>query len=185
MKRVGRTERAGNRLQNLTIHMHHGIVAALVVQACLAINPAKAQEIELGEPALVVDRTTPDGTKVMFDATAIAGLARLEFMTSTPWTTGVHSFSGPSLLALLREARAVGKDIRLDALNGYSVEIPVDQLTETAPIVADRIDGKPFSIRDKGPLWVIYPYDSDVEFQTEVTYARSIWQLVSITVLPD
>lgn len=36
------------------------------------------------------------------------------------------------------------------------------------------------SVRDKGPLWVIYPYDSDPALQSEVTYARSIWQLVRI-----
>jgi hypothetical protein len=32
------------------------------------------------------------------------------------------------------------------------------------------------SLRDKGPLWIIYPYDSKSDFRTEVVYSRSIWQ---------
>jgi hypothetical protein len=40
------------------------------------------------------------------------------------------------------------------------------------------------SVRDKGPLWVIYPYDAVPEYKSERIYARSIWQLVSIEVLP-
>jgi hypothetical protein len=36
------------------------------------------------------------------------------------------------------------------------------------------------SVRDKGPLWLIYPYDSKAEYQSETIYSRSIWQLVKI-----
>jgi hypothetical protein len=36
------------------------------------------------------------------------------------------------------------------------------------------------SMRNKGPLWLVYPYDSNVALQTEAVYARSIWQLVRI-----
>jgi hypothetical protein len=32
-------------------------------------------------------------------------------------------------------------------------------------------------VRDKGPLWLVYPYDSVSAYQTEVIYARSIWQV--------
>jgi hypothetical protein len=39
------------------------------------------------------------------------------------------------------------------------------------------MDGKTMSVRDKGPLWIIYPYDSSADYRTEVVYSRSIWQL--------
>ena len=39
------------------------------------------------------------------------------------------------------------------------------------------------SLRDKGPLWIVYPFDSNPSYSTEVTYARSIWQLDRIEVL--
>ena len=38
-------------------------------------------------------------------------------------------------------------------------------------------------MRDKGPLWIIYPYDQNTDYQTEVIYSRSIWQLDRIEVL--
>ena len=43
-------------------------------------------------------------------------------------------------------------------------------------------NGEPMSVRDKGPLWVVYNFDSNPEFQTEVMYSRSIWQLDRIVV---
>jgi len=39
------------------------------------------------------------------------------------------------------------------------------------------------SVREKGPLWVIYPYDSDAKFRTEVIYSRSIWQLDRLAIV--
>ncbi|HEX9857587.1 MAG TPA: oxidoreductase, partial [Paracoccaceae bacterium] len=45
-------------------------------------------------------------------------------------------------------------------------------------------NGVPLSVRDMGPLWVIYPYDSDVDYQSEVIYSRSIWQLQRMDIRP-
>ena len=39
------------------------------------------------------------------------------------------------------------------------------------------------TLRDKGPLWLVYPYDADTAYQSEVIYARSVWQLDRIEVL--
>jgi hypothetical protein len=69
-----------------------------------------------------------------------------------------------------------------EALNGYAVEIPVADLDDKAPIVAYFINGESFSRRDKGPLWVVFPYDSDEKYKSEVNYAYSIWQLQRLTV---
>jgi hypothetical protein len=38
-------------------------------------------------------------------------------------------------------------------------------------------------LRDKGPLWIVFPFDSATEFQRESIYARSIWQLNRIAVV--
>ncbi|CAN0586856.1 unnamed protein product, partial [Ectocarpus sp. 12 AP-2014] len=57
------------------------------------------------------------------------------------------------------------------------VEVPVEDAVEDGPIIAYLSNGKPMSVREKGPLWIVYPYDSDPKFQTEVIYSRSIWQL--------
>ena len=73
-------------------------------------------------------------------------------------------------------------DRGLVQINDYAVEIPSDDWVEGGPIVAYLNNDEPMSVREKGPLWVVYPYDSDAAYQTEVTYSRSIWQLDRIIV---
>jgi hypothetical protein len=65
----------------------------------------------------------------------------------------------------------------MTAINDYMIEVPVSDAVEGGPIIAFEMDGKPMSVRDKGPLWLIYPFDSNPDYQTEVFYSRSIWQL--------
>ena len=42
------------------------------------------------------------------------------------------------------------------------------------------IDGKPIGVREKGPLFVMYPFDERPELRTSVHFSRCIWQLKSI-----
>jgi hypothetical protein len=71
------------------------------------------------------------------------------------------------------------------AVNDYLVEVPVTDAVDGGPIIAYAVDGAQMSLRDKGPLWLIYPYDSDAKYRTEEIYARSIWQLDRINVTPS
>jgi hypothetical protein len=45
------------------------------------------------------------------------------------------------------------------------------------------MDDRPMSVRDKGPLWVVYPFDDVPAYQSETIYSRSIWQLDRIEVV--
>jgi hypothetical protein len=80
---------------------------------------------------------------------------------------------------------AEGASLSMIAVNDYKVEMPWAVMEQDTPIIANRINGEPFSIRDKGPLWVVFPYDSDPRFQTEEIYSLSIWQLNQIQVVPE
>ncbi|MFT5630768.1 MAG: hypothetical protein ACI9HB_001939 [Gammaproteobacteria bacterium] len=104
-----------------------------------------------------------------FDATMIE--------TSTIWTEGTHVFEGVSLHTLAEYLSVTDGMILATAINDYMVEIPVSDAVEGGPIVAYLMDGEKMSVREKGPLWVIYPYDSNSDYRSEVTYTRSIWQL--------
>lgn len=44
-------------------------------------------------------------------------------------------------------------------------------------ILATTVDGKQLSVRDRGPLWVVYPTGDKPELRTPVFEARSVWQL--------
>ena len=118
-----------------------------------------------------------------FDLEMLRSLEPRTITTSTIWTTGKQEFKGVSLSALVAALGAEGQAIEATALNDYMIEIPASDLSEDGPIIAYENNGSPMSIRDKGPLWIIYPYDDSPVFQSEVIYARSIWQLDRITVL--
>jgi len=93
--------------------------------------------------------------------------------------------SGPSLHTILDAAGAEPARLRIYAINDYNVEFPAEKITETTPILANRIDGESFSVRQKGPLWVIFPFDQNPEFQSEEIFALSVWQVKRIDVLTD
>ena len=140
------------------------------------ISPAAAQEsLDLELSGLV------DG--VTFSLEDLDAMDQTTIETSTIWTDGVNSFSGVPLKVLLEAHNAAGVTIEMIALNDYSVSMPISELEENAPIIASRMNGETMSVRDKGPFWVIFPYDSKSKYQSEIVYSRSIWQLNRLTVL--
>lgn len=102
--------------------------------------------------------------------------------TSTPWQKGVVTFSGPSLKTLLKLVGAYGKTLQLTALDDYVVQVPVDDVTQFNPVLSRRVDGQVLKIKDRGPLFLIYPFDAVPALKTDVYYDRSIWHLTRIVV---
>lgn len=119
-----------------------------------------------------------------FDAARLAALPRREFTTSTIWTEGVQSFSGVELRSLIDHLGVSSGTLKITAVNDYSIQIPVSEVAAGGALLADLRDGKPMTVRDKGPLWLVYPYDSASEFRNEVVYSRSVWQVDRIEVMP-
>lgn len=37
-------------------------------------------------------------------------------------------------------------------------------------------------VRDKGPLFIVYPYDSNPEIKSQTYYTRSVWQVARLEV---
>lgn len=138
-----------------------------------------------GEVILTIDGAlagdAPAGGYVL-DMAALKALPAIEYQTTTIWTEGMQVFTGVSLKKLLEAAGASGTMLEAEALNGYIVEIDLSTLEDDAPILAYQIGGKEFSRRDKGPLWIVYPYDREERFKSELTYANSVWQLQKLNV---
>lgn len=125
-----------------------------------------------------------EGAVVEFDRQALESLPQVSIKTSTLWTQGVIEFRGPLLLDVLHSAGITSGRVAFQALNDYRLEADLTEFTQEWPIIATRRDGLPFGVRDNGPLWVIYPFDRGGKLAEERTYFSSVWQLVSITVLP-
>lgn len=117
-----------------------------------------------------------------FDRSMLEAMPVSAIRTSTIWTNGIQEFQGVSLKTLLERLGVDRGMLQAKAINDYAVDIPVSDAVEDGPIIAYNLKGRPMSIRDKGPLWIVYPYDAKPEYQTEVIYSRSIWQLDRIVV---
>jgi len=66
------------------------------------------------------------------------------------------------------------------AANDYSVEIPVSDFLDYDVILAITMDGERLTLRDKGPLWIVYPRDDHPELSSPLINSRWIWQLVAL-----
>jgi len=111
-------------------------------------------------------------------------LPQHSFVTNTPWTREPHMYAGPLLRDVLAAAGAdlTATTIRAVALNDYQISIPLSDALSYPVIVAHQRDGKPMPVRDRGPLFIIYPFDSDASLNSTRFYQRAIWQLKSIQV---
>lgn len=124
------------------------------------------------------------GTDVVteYSVSMLEELPGMEIVTSTPWHNGSVRFYGVPLKDLMAHLKAAGTSIEIVALNDYRASIPASDFDTHNPIIAYKLNGKRMSIREKGPLFVMYPFDEKPELKTEAFYARSVWQVRQIIV---
>ena len=159
---------------------HHSRTWVVLLFALTCLAPPAAAQTAMG---LQVTATPSQGEATAVSLDALDAMEQVSFTTSTIWTDGPVTFSGVPLKALLAAHAAQGTAVEMVALNDYAVTMPLDALEDDAPIVATRMNGAPMSVRDKGPYWVVFPYDKDPKYRTETTYALSIWQLNRLKVV--
>lgn len=153
----------------------------LVIFMAIA-GPARTMELRAPTEAVTLTvggaiSVTNSGDTAVFDRSMLEDLGGDVIITSTIWTTGVSEFEGIRLSTLAEILGVTAGTFVSFALNDYNVEIPVSDASYLEPIIAYKRNGSYLSVRDKGPLWVIYPYDENKNARTELIYSRSIWQL--------
>ena len=125
---------------------------------------------------------TPEGAS--FDLDMLQKVGTVTFSTTTPWTEGVQTFTGVPLNHLLMHIGAAPSRMKVAAINEYQVEVPATDAVDGGPILAWEQSGRMLSIREKGPLWLVYPFDSKSEYRTEEIHSRAVWQVVQIELIP-
>jgi hypothetical protein len=177
--RCGKVAMAGLNLTSQTLPRS----AVLSTLLCLPL-PAPAEETSLpmpqGDPVLVITGEvgrTNEGDQAVLDLPMLEAMPATEFSTTTLWTNGRVAFTGVELATLVQELEITGERLEAKALNDYRVNIPLEEAVEGGPMIAYKMNGDYMHRRDKGPLWIVYPYDRSVEYRTESVYSRSIWQL--------
>lgn len=164
----------------------------LLCLACantMAVRPARALDAPESAEVLTLtgrlrspNRMIGGQEQAAFDLPMIERMPQTSFTTRTPWYSQPRTFTGPLLRDVLAAAGARGSVLRTRALNDYRVDIPMDDVQRYDVVLAHRLDGRPMPVRDKGPLFVIYPFDSWRELRTTVYYTRCTWQLRAIEV---
>lgn len=156
-----------------------GLLASSLGVHAAALDPPRGKVV-LSITGLVSRHNAPG--RADFDMAMLAALPQQQLVTRTPWHPGVPTFTGPLLRDVLAQAGASGQKLVAVALNDYRCEIPVEDAMRFQVIVAHRHNGEPMRVRDKGPLFIVYPFDSDAELRSDRYYSRSAWQLRSLLV---
>jgi hypothetical protein len=120
--------------------------------------------------------------EAVFDDGMLGALPQHGFRTGTLWTGAPQLFEGPPLSVVLDHAGARSAAVTARAANDYAIGFEPGDIMADAPIVARRIDGRPMSLRRRGPLWIVYPFDSDPRWRSERFFSRAVWQLTHLTV---
>ncbi|KZB71420.1 hypothetical protein AUQ43_11650 [Thalassospira sp. MCCC 1A01148] len=128
----------------------------------------------------MLSMTRADGKTVQVTLQELMDLQATEISTSTEWTDGVQTFRGVAFDLLFDTYGLNAETVRVSALNDYSVMVPANVLREDGAILAYHLNGAEMSVREKGPFWVIFPYDADEQFQTDTYWAYSVWQVKSV-----
>lgn len=157
-------------------------VAALVAMLGLG---AWAQDKPQGRVILEVTgaiaKTNADGA-MRYDRAMLEALGTREIVTRTPWTEGNIRFEGVLLRDVMADVGATSTEVDAVALNDYTVTIPLIDAETHDVILALKADGEDLTVRNRGPVWVIYPWNDDPDLRNEVYYSRSIWQLKALDV---
>lgn len=155
------------------------LVASVIAFVVVLAGAVKAQD-----PSIVVRGDIRDPKKeVALTIGDLEAMPNVDFTTTTMWTKGDITFSGPTVASVLAALGAGTGDVHLTAINDYDATLPRTLIDDTAPIIATRMNGKRFSIAENGPFWIVFPYDADSKYRTEAIYAASVWQLAAMEIL--
>ncbi|MGO4387574.1 molybdopterin-dependent oxidoreductase [Microvirga sp. 2YAF29] len=168
--------------------MRNFVLAAIIAFLGLSgIGAAEAQTLPAPKdrPILTVSgniSVTNQGGTAVFDRAMLEAVGTISYETGTPWYPEPVKFEGVPLAKLMQYLGAKGGHIVVTALNDYSSDIPFTDIMKYNVILATKQNGQYMSVRDKGPLFIVYPFDSDPELKHQTYYGRSVWQVSKITV---
>ena len=155
----------------------------ILASAACASYPALA----IALPGTLLTLVLRDGTRHDFDEAALAALPWHEITTHTIWTEGPQRFRGPRLADVLSPLAGTPlalalRILHMRALNDFALNVPASDAWRFGPILAREANGVPMRVRDKGPLWLVYPRDRIPALQDPLMDERWIWQLRQIEI---
>ncbi|MEJ2769013.1 molybdopterin-dependent oxidoreductase [Mycetohabitans sp. B46] len=144
---------------------------------------AQATPIQLDVTGNIQHTNVPGTHVYRFTEQEWRSMPRAQFTTATNWTPS-SQFSGVLLSDVLSKVGAKGTTLRVTAHDGYiSYAVPLSDAHRYGVILADQINGKQLTLRDFGPLFLVYPRDKfPKELNRSEVAGRFVWQVKSIEV---
>ena len=151
------------------------ILLTVLVLARTAI-PAAAEDL-----LVIRNATDPAQAEARFSEADLLALPQITIRTRTEFTDGVVEFIGP----LARDAVAfidagAATTVHLVAANDYAFDIPFSDFTDYDVILAMQANGERLTMRDKGPIWLMYPVDDIDDLPGSRFNNRLVWQLTTM-----
>ena len=146
-----------------------------LVVGALNMSAAQADDVFLTVTGNITKTTNHKWalTKAEFDA-----LPQHTIATSTSWTKGTHTFTGPLMRDV--QARAGSNSSRMEAfaIDDFVQKYPTSDFTKYDVLIASKMDGVPLPLANYGPLWIVYPRDQfPNELKNVMTDAKFAWQV--------
>ncbi|WP_386173253.1 hypothetical protein [Sulfitobacter sp. R86518] len=131
----------------------------------------------------VILTVTNQEASTKFTHEELSSLPQVVLLTANDYVDQPTSFQGPLLRSVL-EASGIGRDAKLNmiALNDFTSTVPASDAFDYDVILAILREGKTMPVREKGPVWVIYPMDDNPELRNDLYNDRLVWQLKEISV---
>jgi hypothetical protein len=151
-----------------------------IAPLCAAKLPSPQGPIILTVTGVLANAT--NSTRIEFDLSALEHLGLTKLITWTPWTNGEVEFEGVLARRLMDAVGARGSEVEVRALNDYEEVIPIEDFSRYDVLLAMRMNGQLMRVRDKGPIWIVYPWSDHPELDDFATREKSVWQLNALHV---
>lgn len=89
---------------------------------------------------------------------------------------------GPLMRDLLAASGFSGTKVWAKALDGYQMDVPMDELQHVDVLAVTEVDGERLTVRDRGPAWLVYPTVDRPDLRDPIHEARSVWQIKELLV---
>jgi hypothetical protein len=161
------------------------VAAAVAVAATAGLAGAAELPAPTGKVLLEIKGDiavkNSDGSAI-FDRAMLESLGTRKLQTSTPWTDGRPVFEGVLMRDVMKRVGADGETLTVVALNDYKITLPTADFEKYPVLLAFKMDGEILKVRDKGPLWIIYPQDEYDELRDKSVHRKWAWQIKEFNV---
>jgi hypothetical protein len=162
-----------------------GFALMLPVAASAALDEAQRAAEPVGPVILTITGNIQgfgSGPVVRLDRAMLEALGTTKLKTTTVWTSGEVVFEGVLVREVLDALGAQGREVVATALNDYVATLPLQELYQYPVMLAFKMNGQYLHVKDKGPLWIVYPRDQFPELRNSMTDKKWVWQLKELEV---